>query len=107
MQLRVPQTITSTENNYKAIVNFTGDYSYRRSASEPKISKIPTKKEYNMKASSLTPRKTEKLQIHISTAYKDYKKYTVYKVENVEKIPSDMFCTLKITFQTKTIFQIG
>lgn len=36
-----------------------------------------------MKASSLTPRKTEGLKFHISTAYKDNKKYTVYKVENV------------------------
>lgn len=41
----------------------------------------PTKKEQknNMKASSLTPRKTEKS--HISTAYKDNKKvHNVYKL---------------------------
>lgn len=44
MQLSVTQTITSTENNYKANVNFTGgDYSYRKFVSEPKISNIPKK----------------------------------------------------------------
>lgn len=63
MQLSVTQTITSTENNYKANVNFTGGkYSYCRFASEPKISNIPKKSKYNMKASSLTPRKTEELK---------------------------------------------
>lgn len=36
MQLSVTQTITSTEDNYKANVNFTGVYSYHNSASEPK-----------------------------------------------------------------------
>lgn len=45
MQLSVKQTITSTENNYKANVNFTGgEYSFCRFASEPKISNIPKKK---------------------------------------------------------------
>lgn len=45
MQLSVTKTITSTENNYKANVNFTGEkYSYCRFASEPKISNIPKKK---------------------------------------------------------------
>lgn len=48
MQLSVTQTITSTENNYTANVNFTGgDYSYRTLASEPKISNIPKKKKQN------------------------------------------------------------
>lgn len=37
-----------------------------------------------MKTSSLTPRKTKELKFHISTAYKDNTKYTVYKVENVK-----------------------
>lgn len=56
MQLSVTQTITSTENNYKANVNFTGGkYSYCRFASEPTYKKS----KYNMKASSSTPRKTE------------------------------------------------
>lgn len=42
MQLSVTQTITSTENNYNANVNFTGgEYSYCGFASEPKISNIP------------------------------------------------------------------
>ena len=67
MQLSVTQTITSTENNYKANVNFTGgEYSYCRFGSEPKISNIAkekkTKSKYNMKASSLTPKKTEELK---------------------------------------------
>lgn len=44
MQLSVTQTITSTENNYKANVNFTGgEYSYCRFGSEPKISNIAKK----------------------------------------------------------------
>lgn len=34
-----------------------------------------------MKASSLTPKKREKQKFHISTAYKDNNKYTVYKRE--------------------------
>jgi len=60
MQLSVTETITSTENNYNANVNFTGGkYSYCRFASEPKISNISKKSKYNMKASSLTSRKTE------------------------------------------------
>lgn len=60
---------------------------YRKFASEPKISNIPKrrkKSKYNMKTSSLTPRKTKELKFHISTAYKDNTKYTVYKVENVK-----------------------
>lgn len=40
MQLSVTQTITSTEDNYEANVNFTGEYSYHNSASEPKIHNI-------------------------------------------------------------------
>lgn len=44
-----------------------------------------------MKASSLTQRKTEELKIHISTAYKDNKKYTVYEVENADKITRHIF----------------
>lgn len=46
MQLSVTETITSTENNYNANVNFTGGkYSYCRFASEPKISNISKKKQ--------------------------------------------------------------
>lgn len=46
-----------------------------------------------MKASSLTPKKREKQKFHISTAYKDNNKYTVYKreIKKTEKI----ICTLK------------
>lgn len=45
MQLSVTQTITSTENNYKANVKFTeGKYSYCRCASEPKISNTEKQK---------------------------------------------------------------
>lgn len=44
MQLSVKQTITSTENNYKANVNFTeGKYSYYRFDYEPKTSNIAKK----------------------------------------------------------------
>lgn len=91
MQLSVKQTITSTENNYKANVNFTErKYTYCRFAPEPKISNVKitkthSKKEntatnkYNMEASSLTLRKKHmNLKGHISTAYKDNKKYTMY-----------------------------
>lgn len=38
-----------------------------------------------MKASSLTPKKREKQKFHISTAYKDNNKYTVYKREIKKK----------------------
>lgn len=62
MQLSVTQTITSTENNYKGNVNFTGGKNSNcRFASEPKISNIPKKSKHNMKASSLTLRKTKEL----------------------------------------------
>lgn len=40
MHLSVKQTITSTEDNYEANVNFTGEYSYHNSALEPKIHNI-------------------------------------------------------------------
>lgn len=40
MQLSVTQTITSTEDNYEANVNFTGEYSYHNFALEPKIHNI-------------------------------------------------------------------
>lgn len=61
MQLSATQTITSTENNYKAYVNFTeGKYSYCRCASEPKISNTEKQKaKNNTKAFSFSPKKTE------------------------------------------------
>lgn len=40
MQLSVTQTITSTEDNYEANVNFTGKYSYHNSALVPKYTNI-------------------------------------------------------------------
>lgn len=44
MQLNVTQTITSTENNYKANVNFTGGtYSFCKFGLEPKISNTEKK----------------------------------------------------------------
>lgn len=91
MQLSVTQTITSTENNYKANVNFTGgDYSYRTFTSEPKISNIPKKANKTWKP-VLWHKGKQKTKIHISTAYKDSKKYTVYEVENADKITRDIF----------------
>lgn len=77
MQLSVTQTITSTENNYKANVNFGGGECSYRSLQSQKIGAIPkttnkqtnktkkkiTKPTYEMKASSLTLREREDLKI--------------------------------------------
>lgn len=84
MQLSVTQTITSTEDNYKANVNLTGEYSYHNLLQSQKYTTYsPKMANTNMKASSLTLKKTKELKIHISTAYKDNKKYTVYKVKTL------------------------
>lgn len=83
MQLSVTQTITSTEDNYEANVNLTGEYSNKNLLQSQKYTTYwPKMASTNMKASSLTLKKT-KLKIHISTAYKDNNKYTVYKVKTL------------------------
>lgn len=63
MQLSVTQTITSTENNYKAHVNFTGGTVLRLQACFRANHKQHTEKsKQEMKASSLTPWKTKGLK---------------------------------------------
>lgn len=62
MQLSVTQTITSTENNYEANVNFTGgEYSCCRFALEPKKSNIPKKKHESQFINTKENRRTKKV----------------------------------------------
>lgn len=83
MQLSVTQTITSTEDNYKANVNFTGDYSCHNSASEPKISNVMAENGKYKHESQFIEIKENRNKLHISTAYKDNEKYTVYEVKTL------------------------
>lgn len=59
-----------------------------------------------MKASSLTPKKREKQKFHISTAYKDNNKYTVYKREIKKKTNRKNNLYLE-TLETKTTFKLA
>lgn len=58
-----------------------------------------------MKASSLTSKKREKPKFHISTAYKDNNKYTVYKRE-IKKTNRKNNLYLE-TLETKTTFKLA
>lgn len=56
-----------------------------------------------MKASSLTPKKRNK-KFHISTAYKDNNKYTVYKREIKKNRKNNLYLE---TLVTKTTFKLA
>lgn len=104
MQLSVTQTITSTENNYKGNVNFTRWKVLILQVCFRAQNKQHTKKKQIQHESQFIDTK-ETEEGHISTAYKDNKKYTMYTSR--KKITKEMCCTLIKTQITKISFQIS
>lgn len=111
MQLSVTQTITSTENNYKGNVNFGDRLFVSESKNKPQNEKEKTNRQktttYKNESQFIdTEEKRKTKKIHISTAYKDNNKYTVYKREIKKKTNRKNNLYLE-TLETKTTFKLA